>query len=194
MVLQQKNRGAQGTLEVVILRAVRVNIPGEGTRTLFPPDPRGAGKTTEVLPDSVARLLISQRQARLAPKAAAKAAAKAQSISGLSTKDAVELVGDTDDIDVLRRWIGEEEKGQKRRAVLDALDERGAELFRRLKSGGAAEEGDALEGVSFASPEAEKEARDAGLRAAHFADVGPSGKTGYTTADVRGLIEKQGSG
>lgn len=50
--------------------------------------------------------------------------------------------------------------------------------------------GDALAGVQFASPVAEKKARRAKLRAAQFVTVTPSGKTGYTAADVRAVAEK----
>lgn len=201
VLVSQKSRKTQEPIDVVILQPVRVNTPGEGARTLFPPDPKKDREKTVTLPAVTAHLLISQRQARLPAKAAAQAEAQSQPLSELEEDATLELIESVEDIDVLRRWIGEEEDGDAREAVLEALDERGAELYRRLKAGAAGgddetpadeEEGDGdpLEGVQFASETAEKEAREAELSAGSFDGVAASGEGGYTAADVRGVIEK----
>lgn len=57
------------------------------------------------------------------------------------------------------------------------------------KQAGDGGEGDALEGVPFASGPAEKLARDEKLAAADFKGVEPSGESGYTKPDVDDVVE-----
>lgn len=54
---------------------------------------------------------------------------------------------------------------------------------------GTVEADDELAGVAFASPAAEKAARAADLRAAHFTEIEPAGETGYTAEQVRTLVD-----
>lgn len=48
--------------------------------------------------------------------------------------------------------------------------------------------------VTYASSAAEDAAKEAGLTAAHFKGVKPSGEKGYTKADVDAAIAKQNDG
>lgn len=63
-----------------------------------------------------------------------------------------------------------------------SLEERGL-----VSGAGSAASADGLSGLAFTAA-ADELAHDAGLTAADFAGISPSGKTGYTKADVEAVI------